>query len=91
MSQTAKQASNTAAKINAIRAAAGNPMVQCPTCTHAALAPYIRSVGGKVVEGCIDAFHNAASIGPAARAWHDRPEAREIRRNTLAALSRLNP
>ena len=48
-------------KINAIRRAAGNPGLRCPTCGRSEHDPYRRVVGGKFVEGCVDSFTVQAS------------------------------
>lgn len=76
-------------KINTIRKNAGNPMVRCPICLGSEWAPYIRIVNGKIVEGCIDAFHlKAGSCGPGNYAdWYWRPIARKLRRNELKRIS----
>ena len=84
-------------KINAIRDAArkalGGPARDtCPSCTHGAHAPYRRQdASGKIVEGCIDAFHGPAFAGALTEssAWHMRPEAIEWRKKTLADLRAL--
>lgn len=83
------QQTKTAAKINAIRAAHGNPMLVCCLCGRAAANPYRRyDARGKVTEGCVDAFHHGHLIGESA-AWHTRPVAAQLRRETLADLEAL--
>jgi hypothetical protein len=80
-------ADRVSATINAIRRDAGNPMEECPSCCRAATAPYRRIVRGKIVEGCIDAFHHGhlpATTNTAA--WHNRQIARKLRAETLATL-----
>ncbi len=80
--------SKRSAKINAIRnAALGEAHTRCPTCGHGASAPYRRVSEGKIVEGCIDAFHAEALYGESLR-WHTRPAAQKLRQGTLALLER---
>ena len=61
-----------------------NSMPLCPTCFNPAGQPYRRlcCTTGVIIEGCIDAFHNAAvhclSIDDIA--WHLRPEAEVLRK-----------
>ncbi len=76
----------TSAKITAIRTKAGNPGVKCPICTREAAAPARRrDANGRIVEGCVDAFHTGALYGES-RAWHDRPGAVKLRAAELAWL-----
>jgi hypothetical protein len=80
-------ATKISAAINRIRAAAGNPMKECPCCGRAASAPYRRIVRGTIVEGCVDAFHGAALPAQSnTAAWHNRASAQQLRRNELAFL-----
>lgn len=46
----------------------------CTTCGQRPEAPYRRSVGGVVVEGCVSAAHDGHADG-----WHNRPQAVAIR------------
>lgn len=58
----------------------------CNTCCRSTHAPYRRrDERGKIVEGCVDACHSEHVYGADA-AWHNRPEARRIRKG-LAAFS----
>ena len=82
----APQQSATSARINAIRAAAGNPMTRCPTCARPAHDPYRRIVDGQISEGCIDAFHHGRTCAGASTEWHMRPSAAQHRRTELASL-----
>jgi hypothetical protein len=80
----------TSERIQAIRTKAGNPGLQCPTCTRAAGAPFrVYSENGKVHSGCIDAFHTGhlPSLSES-NAWHVRAEAVALRKRTLAMLTR---
>lgn len=78
----------TEQKILAIRFRAGNANVTCPTCCRHAAAPYRRhDVYGKVSEGCVDAIHGGHVYGESAR-WHNRNEAKAIRKSELANLVR---
>jgi hypothetical protein len=81
---TAAQDSKTSARIVAIRDSAGNPGTHCPCCTQPVAAPYRRVLEGRVAEGCVDAAH-----AEYADAWHDRPQARDIRARELAHLVSL--
>lgn len=74
-------------QINAIRAANGNPGTHCPTCARPAHDPRTRYVGGRIVEGCVDAFHYG-HVGTAnnVAAWYYSPDAREIRTVALRAI-----
>jgi hypothetical protein len=70
---------------NAIRARARGVNVasllagHCPTCAQPAGEPFRRTVGGVVVEGCVDAHHVQS-----ADAWWRRDQAHDIRRAALA-------
>jgi hypothetical protein len=81
-------------KINAVRASAlaalgAAPHNHCPTCTRSAGAPFrTYDARGKVVRGCVDAFHTGHLVTPSESArWHHRPEAEAIRRADLASLA----
>lgn len=80
------------AKINAIRTKAlGHEHAQCPTCCKPAAAPFRQQDGnGKIIAGCIDAFHGPALCGGGSTSnsaqWHMRPSAVTMRRQTLAQL-----
>lgn len=84
-------------KINAIRNAAraslGAPLMDtCPTCTRAAHSPFRDyNESGKIVYGCVDAFHGPALVGvasePARR--HGRAESVTLREATLKRLQSL--
>lgn len=53
------------------------PNDNCPDCGHPAAQPYRRrNSDGILIEGCVSSFHNAS-----ADAWHNRPEAQELRDN----------
>lgn len=85
MSATRDQ--NVSAMIVAIRESAGNPGITCPICVRIASAPYRRrNAAGRIVEGCVDAFHTGRLVTQADSAWHDRPDAREMRVTTLKSL-----
>lgn len=79
-------------KINEIRRNAGNPMVQCPTCCRAASLPYRRhDEGGRIVEGCIDAFHGPSLVPTTSSyEWHMKPVAKALRLAELNQLKRMN-
>lgn len=58
--------------------------VVCQNCGCNAGTPYRRSVGGKIIEGCISAFHTG-HIHPsdtASLAWHNRETAQAWRRKS---------
>ncbi len=76
------------AKILSIRTNAGNPGVSCPTCGRNASGPYRRwdQATGRVVEGCVDAFHTGKLYGES-EAWHSRKVAVAIRRETLRSIT----
>ena len=59
----------------------------CPTCTRPSGSPFrVHDSHGKVVNGCVDAFHDDRLVKPSASAfWHARPEARKIRAANKAA------
>jgi hypothetical protein len=79
----------TSEKILSIRAKAGNPNTICPTCGHKPEAPFRSYVGNKINAGCVDAIHTGrlTPISECNR-WHLRPQAKEIRKIELRALSR---
>ena len=86
----AQQQVIVAAKISAIRAAAGNDGHVCPTCGKSSASPYVRIVDGKIIEGCIDAAHwRYLSGGSDLAAWCLRPVAAAIRAQELAHLESL--
>ena len=86
--------------IRNIRAAAGAELGLevdglCPTCGRPADDPARRlgsldlwpASDGEIVEGCVDAHHTGAlPAGSATAAWHDRPEAQQLRARELASL-----
>lgn len=77
----------TSAKILSIRAKAGNENKVCPTCGKSPGSPYRRQdARGRITEGCIDAIHTDQLYGESAR-WHDKTEAKQIRRNELQSLT----
>ena len=74
-----------AVSIRRIRTEAGADLSRpCGTCGQAPDAPRRRTVGGVIVEGCVDAHHHHH-----ADAWYSRPEAVRIRAETLAWLRSL--
>ncbi len=89
----AKQDAARCAKTNAIRAAARarlgvEPMHLCPTCVRTAGDAHCRKdARGKVIEGCIDAFHSGHHSDPERARWFMRPEAQALRAATLASLA----
>lgn len=86
--RNSKQDATRSQRINAIRAAAGNTMAQCPTCGRAKGAPYRAQVAGKLAYGCVDAFHAGALYG-ASLEWHMREEAQALRLATYHTLVAL--
>lgn len=78
------------AKTRKIRAAHGNDCAKCPICCRPAYSPYRRlDTQGKIIEGCVDASHTGKHVPISeSERWHWRPEAIEIRRAELAAISR---
>jgi len=78
----------TSAKILAIRAKAGNPNTICPTCGRKPENPFRRTdLRGKTIYGCIDAIHTGRLVCPSeSNRWHLRPEAKQLRRETLKSL-----
>lgn len=60
----------------------------CTTCGRSAASPYRRSVGGKIVEGCIDDAHTGHLYGDSLR-WHMRPEAKAFRASMKSRLREL--
>ncbi len=85
----AKHQAAVSAKINAIRLAAGNPGTHCPTCARTQHNPYRRIVGGKITEGCVDAFHHGFTCAGGSTHHHMSPGAHTIRRAELAWLEAL--
>lgn len=74
-------------RINQIRRDAGNPMEKCPICGHGVWDVYRRVVGGKIVEGCVDAFHLPAAQTPSNyTSWFNRKCAQQLRRNELKSM-----
>lgn len=61
-----------------------NAHTACTTCGRPAAAPFRRAVNGVVVEGCIDAAHDAH-----ADAWHLRPAAQVFRLESRAYIAGL--
>lgn len=87
-------ADKTSEKINSIRAAAlfslgAEPHAKCPTCTRPAAMPYrLNDFHGKITGGCVDAFHTEHLVGiSSSNRWHNRPEAKALRRAELAHLN----
>jgi hypothetical protein len=63
----------------------------CPICTRADNDPYrVYDERGEVIQGCVAAYHNGRlqEISASAR-WHNRKEAKAIRRS-MAAFTRRN-
>ena len=84
MTTTTRVSSET----NRIRLVNGWTGVTCTTCCRPVQTPYRRhDQGGKVVQGCVDSSHEGHVFGESGR-WHNRPEAKLIRKQTLASLSR---
>jgi len=56
----------------------------CNTCTRGAASPFrVYDERGRVVEGCVDDFHTGHLVTPSESArWHNRSEAKAIRRST---------
>jgi hypothetical protein len=63
-------------------------MEGCPICTRPAYSPYrVYDERGRVVLGCVAAFHDDALrgiVGESSR-WHFRPAAKAIRRTLRIA------
>lgn len=79
-------ADKVAEKINKIRLANGWDGKTCTTCTRSIHSPYRRhDARGHVTEGCVDASHDGHLHGESLR-WHNRPEAKEIRKYELLTL-----
>lgn len=79
----------TCKKILAIRARAGNTCATCPTCTRTAAGPFRRlDDRGAVVAGCVDATH-AGHLYGASLEWHNRTQAKQIRKAELTRLLAL--
>lgn len=62
--------------------------VRCNTCTRPLASPFRRSVGGKIVEGCVDDSHTGHIYGESLR-WHMRPAAKEIRKASKERLREI--
>lgn len=58
----------------------------CPTCFRPAHSPARRRVNGRIVEGCVDAFHHDGGLVGNDLAWHSRPYAQQLRARTLASM-----
>lgn len=56
-------------------------MSTCPSCSKSASSPWrVYSENGKVLQGCVDAFHTGHIVTPSeSNYWHNRPEAKKIR------------
>lgn len=54
----------------------------CPICGRPANDPWrVHDGRGRVVEGCVGEAHTGHLVSPSESArWHNRPEARELRR-----------
>lgn len=61
---------------------------KCPTCGRQASSPFRNHhANGKVMLGCVDAFHTGHLVTPSESSrWHNSPQAKDIRRNELATL-----
>jgi len=83
------------AAIVQIRIANGGSATHCPTCGCARHQPYRFRVDGgqRIVEGCIDASHTEdmldRPVGDLDRAWHEREEVAQMRRDHLDRLRRM--
>ena len=66
---------------------------QCPTCTRGKYNPYRRfDARGKVIAGCVDDFHGEHLTPISAdSAWHNRKEAKAIRKRERDHLRTLKP
>ena len=74
-------------RITAIRTVLGNPLTQCPTCCCEASNPYRRIVRGRIIVGCVDAFHTTVCrFNTTTASWHNRSVACAIRERTLRDL-----
>lgn len=77
-------------RIKALASLGAEPRTKCPTCGRAAGSPFrIYNDRGKVVHGCIDAFHSGHLMLGESRCWHNRPEAKALRRTVLVSLKAL--
>lgn len=58
-----------------------NGQTLCGTCCRPVVSPARRIVDGKIVEGCVSEAHTGQlpAMSETAR-WHNRPEAKKIRR-----------
>lgn len=65
-------------------------ITHCPTCTRRACDPFRRyDKTGRVLYGCVDAFHTGHLVTPSESArWHNRPQAKKIRAGLLAFLTK---
>lgn len=74
-------------RTNNIRRNAGNPMKKCPVCGGGVWNAYRRIVGGKISEGCVDAFHvvEAQTLSNYAN-WFNSKGAKSIRKSVLDRL-----
>ena len=68
------------------------PASSCNICGKPANAPARRfDRSGRITEGCVDAFHMGHLVSPSAsQAWHDRPEARRIRKALADSLPKTS-
>lgn len=88
-------ADKTSEKINSIRVAAllslgAEPHAKCPTCGRDGGSPFRQHDDrGKVTLGCVDAFHTGRYLIGESSWWHNRPEAKALRRAELAHLKSL--
>jgi hypothetical protein len=59
---------------------------RCNTCGRPASAPFRRhDASGAILYGCIDDFHTGHLVTPSASSfWHNRPDAKKLRRERLA-------
>lgn len=77
-----ESASKVSAEIDSIRSSAGWDGERCTTCCRPVYSPArVYDDGGKVIQGCIDSSHEGRlqQISESNR-WHNRPEARALRR-----------
>lgn len=75
-------------RILEIRRKAGNDNTVCPLCGRAPYSPFREyDKQGKVVAGCVDAIHTGRLASPSeSNFWHNRLEARAIRKSELDHL-----
>lgn len=67
-----------------------NQSLICRTCGKPISQPYrVFSETGAVLQGCIDADHDNGNLQGVSADWHNRPEAKQYRRDFMTRFNRV--